>query len=121
MSYAGIGYWSEPLPWSADRDPLAIPSGIKAGDIIISDLMIRPQCMNNRPKQFYPQQVWTVVTGSAFQVTPPADEWPRCNGMVIDSFQIWGGTKEQLNAHEDDLIRDLLKEVDLNAEMEETM
>ena len=87
--------WSDPLPWGPDRDPEALPHDIRQGDIIKSDQMIRIEHLASGKwdKQFYPNHIWVVQTGAAFQITPTLD--PKCPSMVIHSFQIWGGTPEE--------------------------
>ena len=108
MSNAETGYWSEPFPWSPDRDPEAIPYNVKDGDIIKSDMMIRPHHLHKWPKHIYPQHIWVVNGGAAFQITQTVPQ--TCASFVINSFQIWGGTREELDAHEKQKLLELLND-----------
>ena len=89
MSNGEIGYWSEPFPWSPNRDPQAVPHGVRSGDWIRSDLIIRPQFISNWPNSIYPNYIWEVFEGYAFMITPPVKAREMCQGMVLNQFQLW--------------------------------
>lgn len=93
--------WSAWFDWLPDRDPMAVPPMIRLGDIVETDLVIRPQKIGATSHSAYiPSHVWEVVDGESFMTTPP--EPVLATHMVGSRFRIWlgeGGINEAMISH----------------------
>ncbi len=82
--------WSEWITWSTDRDPMAVPPMVRPGDVVQSDLVIRPQKIGkSRHPAVVKDHIWTVIDGESFMISPP--EPVLVTHMVASRFRIWLG------------------------------
>ena len=104
--------WGPPIPWSLDRDPDAKPDCVKSGDVILSDLIVRPhmaEWLELRPGQYPPEickaATWHVITGQSFQLAAPQglSVHQQATHTVLSYFRIWqGGTPPLCLAYSQD-------------------
>lgn len=92
--------WGPPIPWPLDRDPDVKPDCVKAGDIILPDLIVRPhmtewleRCPGQYPPEICKAATWYVITGQSFQLTAlqglPVNQ--QATHTVLSYFRIWQG------------------------------
>lgn len=92
--------WGPKIPWPLDRDPDAKPACVKEGDIILSDLIVRPHMKDwlDRFPDRYPPKIcntatWQVKGGQSFQLTAPQGLpiEDQATHSVLSYFRIWQG------------------------------
>jgi hypothetical protein len=84
--------WGPARPWPLDRHPTAVPYDVLPGDIVRSDLIVRPHRIAvaraaNR-SDYLTDVVWVVNNAESFMLQPPRT---IATHMVVGSYRVWQG------------------------------
>lgn len=105
--------WSHVYPWPSNRDPSAIPEDLSPGDLIMSDLLVRPEerdrSRSNGHDDVIMAYVWEFGDGQSFMLHHPD---PVATHMVGDWYRV------QRRPSDEEILRELRELVEDSQELE---